>query len=369
MLHALVMAGGAGTRFWPESRASQPKQLLRLVDQRTMVRATVERLAGLVPAERVWVATTAALADRIIEELPEVPVERMLFEPCLRNTAPCIGLAALHILRQDAEATMVVVPADHVVRQEERFRSAVAEAAEIVDEAPEWLVTFGIRPTYPAETFGYIERGERFESTPAALGLIDAAHTLMVYRVRQFREKPNAERARQYLARGTFYWNAGIFVWKAQTIFDALRRHQPEISQGLRRVATAVGGPQYLEMLRREFAAMPAISIDYAVMERATDVLVVEAPFEWDDLGSWQALARLLGADSEGNTIAAKHLGMHTSGTIVRGPDDHLIVTLGVQDLIVVHTPEATLVANKRDEESVRQVVEQVRQRGWTEYL
>lgn len=367
MLHAVIMAGGTGTRFWPESRAERPKQLLAMVGDRTMIRATVDRLGDLVPPERVLVATTVELAGKIAEGLSELPREAILAEPCKRNTAPCIGLAAIRINRDDPDATMAVMPADHVIHPDESFRSTVRFAAALVDEEPQRIVTFGIRPSYPAESFGYIERGERLES--AVAGSPSETPPTAVYRVRQFREKPNAKLAAEYLASGRFYWNSGIFLWKARTILDALARYQPEMYRRLERIADAADTPQFGEVLLREFTAIKGISIDYAVMEHATEVVVVEAPFDWDDLGSWQSLARLRGTDNQGNTIAAKHLGLDTTGTIVRGGNDHLIVTLGLADCIIVHTPDATLVANKHDEESIRRVVELLEERGMSEYL
>ena len=363
------MAGGTGTRFWPESRAQRPKQLLTMVGPKTMLRATVDRLGDLVPPDRVLVATTAALAGKIAEELSELPRKAILAEPCKRNTAPCIGLAAIRIGRDDSEATMAVMPADHVIGPDESFRDAVRLAAALVDRRPERIVTFGIRPGYPAESFGYIERGEPLAAEATSDGSPSRAPPTGLYRVKQFREKPDAETAAEYLASGRFYWNSGIFIWKAQTILDALAKHQPEMFAHLQRIADAADSADFDEVLRREFSAIKGVSIDYAVMEHATEVLVVEAPFEWDDLGSWQSLARLRGTDEQGNTIAAKHLGLDTTGTIVRGDGDHLIVTLGMEDCIIVHTPDATLVADKHDEESIRKVAEMLEERGWREYL
>jgi mannose-1-phosphate guanylyltransferase len=370
MLHAVIMAGGSGTRFWPESREQRPKQLLKMLGDRTMIRSTVDRLGDLVPPERVLVATTEQLAPRMAEELSELPREAILAEPCKRNTAPCIGLAAIRISRDDPNATMAVMPADHVIVPDESFRGAIQFAAALVEERPERIVTFGIRPTYPAESFGYIEREAPLPHDPTVVALPPELSTAPpVYRVKQFREKPDAKTAAAYLASGTFYWNSGIFIWKAQTILDALAEHQAELHQRLRRIADAADTPQFDEVLRREFAAIKGISIDYAVLEHATEILVVEAPFEWDDVGSWQSMARLGGTDAEGNTIAARHLGLDTTGTIVRGSDDHLIVTLGMKDCIIVHTPDATLVADKHQEESIRNLVELLKQQGWSDYL
>jgi len=361
MLHAVIMAGGAGTRFWPESRADRPKQLLDLLGGRTMIQATVDRLAGLVPLQRLLIVTNRRLVAAIAKQLPDLPPIALIGEPCKRDTAPCIGLAALAVSRHDPDATMVVLPADHVIRPVEAFQSAIQMAAALVDQQPQRIVTFGVRPTYPATSFGYIERGAPLPSVPAGRA--------SAFLVERFREKPAIELAREFVDSGRFYWNAGIFIWRARTILEALAKHQPEMHSRLERIAAAYGGPDFEAVFEREFTAIKAISIDYAVLEQATDVVGIEAPFEWDDVGSWHALARLRGADADGNTVAARHLGLRTTDTIVRGPSDHLIVTLGLTDCLIVHTPDATLVANKHDEEAVKELVRLIHERGWKEYL
>lgn len=365
MLHAVIMAGGAGTRFWPESRAARPKQLLPLAGERTMIQATLDRLAGLVPPERTLVVTGESLAEAIAEQLPELPRDRILGEPCRRDTAPCIGWAALLAQSADRDATLVVLPADHVIGPTPAFQAAIRQAAALVADSPARIVTFGIRPTYPAESFGYIQRGEPL---PPVSG-IAAAEQAPAYAVCRFREKPDAATAGEYVAAGDYYWNSGIFVWRASTILEALRRQQPEMLDRLTRIAAAAGTPREADVLRSEFAAIRGISIDYAVMEHAHDVAAIEAPFSWDDVGSWQALSRLRGADAEGNTVAAVYVGIDTHGTILRGPAGHLIVTLGVSDLIVVHTPDVTLVADRRREESIRQLVKLLEERGLEGFL
>jgi mannose-1-phosphate guanylyltransferase len=359
MLYAVIMAGGSGTRFWPESRADRPKQLLKLAGRETLIRATIARLRELVPPERILVVTNERLVEPIRRELPELPPESVLGEPCRRDTAPCIGLAASLLLRREPEAVMAVMPADHLISQVEEFQAAIGFAERLIAEQPQRLVTFGIPPTYPAEVFGYIERGEPI-SRPAA----DPA----AYRVQMFREKPDAATAREFLASGRFYWNSGIFVWRAATIDAALAKFEPEMHRRLAAIAQS-DERLFPEVFRREFEAIQGKSIDYAVMERHDDVAVIEAPFDWDDVGSWRSLARHYPADEHGNTVIGRHLGVHSSGCIVRGDDERLIVTLGVKDCIIVHTPDATLVANKHDEEAVRHVVAELKQRGWEEFL
>jgi mannose-1-phosphate guanylyltransferase len=364
MLHAIVMAGGTGTRFWPASRNDTPKQLLQLVGAQTMLRQTIDRLGHLAPKDRQLVVTNKRLVKNIREQLPDLPAEAIIGEPCKRDTAPCIGLAALLVSRGDPEATMVVMPADHVIRPAEVFQGAIRQAVELVEASPGRIVTFGIRPSYPAEIFGYIHRGERLKSGPETAWLPAAA-----YQVLKFKEKPDAATAKKYLASGEYYWNSGIFVWRAATILDALRKHQPEMIGHLEKIVRVWDTRDREAVFEREFAAIKPISIDYAVMEHVTDVGVIEAPFEWDDLGGWQSLARLVEQDENANAVLGKHLGLNTSGTIVRTNDDHLIVTLGLKDVIVVHTPNATLVADKHCEEQIREVVKRLEELGWLEYL
>jgi len=354
------MAGGSGTRFWPASRAACPKQLLSLVGRQTMIQSTVSRLGDAVPPQRVLIVTNQRQAEQIAAQLPQLPPTAILGEPCKRDTAPCIGLAALYVSRDDDDATMVVMPADHVISPEAKFQEAIRYAASLLEENPRRLITFGIRPSYPAESFGYIERGEPVTASGGEPP---------TFRVKQFREKPSAETARQYVESGDFYWNSGIFVWKASTILDELRDRQPDMHAHLAKIAAAFGTSSFESVFAEHFAAIEGVSIDYAVMEHATDVLTVEAPFDWDDVGSWQAIARLHGTDDDGNTISGRHLGLDTTGSIVRGDDDHLIVTMGLKDMIVVHTPDATLVANKHDEESIRKIVKLIEEKGWKEFL
>ena len=359
MLHAIIMAGGAGTRFWPASRKECPKQLLSFTGGRTMIRQTIDRLSRAVPSDRTLVITSESLVSAMKNELASLPAEAIVGEPCRRDTAPCIGLAAMLVLRNDPEATMVVLPADHVITPDDVFCDAILQGAALVEASPCRLVTYGIKPTYPAESFGYIECGEA----------VDATQNAPAYRVMQFREKPDTETAAGYLDLGTFYWNSGIFVWKAKTILDALAKQTPQMLVHLEKIVAAWGTGKQNEILKKEFAAIEGISIDYAVMEHATDVVVIEAPFQWDDVGSWQAIGRLVQADDKGNSVVGRHLGLETNRTIVHTSKEHLVVTIGMEDCIVVHTENATLVANKKDEEKVRAIVKELELRSWNEYL
>jgi mannose-1-phosphate guanylyltransferase len=292
----------------------------------------------------------------VAQQLSELPPSAVLGEPCKRDTAACVGLAAGIIAKSDPQGTMLVLPADHVISPVERFQDAVRRATKLVQDDPSLIVTFGVPPTYPAESYGYIERGEALAKDN-------------VFKVRIFREKPNAVTAKQYLASGNFYWNSGIFVWNAKTIWDALREFEPEMVEQLDKIVAAYGSAEFSRVFRERFEKIRGKSIDYAVMERYPNVAVIEVSFDWDDVGSWQSLTRLRGTDDQGNTVIGRHLGVNSKGCIVRTNDEHLVVTLGMEDCIVVHTPDATLVARKQDEESVRKVVELLKEKDWTEFL
>jgi mannose-1-phosphate guanylyltransferase len=254
---------------------------------------------------------------------------------------------------------MVVMPADHVIGPDDVFQQAVRQAAALVEDDESLIVTFGIRPTYPAESFGYIERGERIATSPPT----------SVFQVKRFREKPNAELARQFVESGEFYWNSGIFVWKCRTILDALERYEPEMHRRIAAISETIGTEDFSKTFKTEFEAIQGKSIDFAVMEHYGHVAVIEAPFEWDDLGSWRALTRLHGADENGNTLVGRNLIVRATNSMIRSSDNHLVAAIGVDHLIVVHTPDATLVVQAEDEEAVREIVNLIREKGWDEYL
>jgi len=358
MLYAVIMAGGSGTRFWPASRRLHPKQLLALSGQRTMIQATSDRLSDVITADRQWVLTNRDLIAAVAEQLPALRSDHLIGEPAKRDTAPCIGLAAAMIHQQDPDAVMAVMPSDHVIETPEQFAAALVAAESLVNEDPERIVTFGVKPTYAAESFGYIQRGEAV-----------ACDDLNAFAVAQFKEKPNQATAAEYLRSGQYYWNSGIFVWKAATILKALRENQPAMYAHLEKIADSLGSDDFDETLEREFTAIEGTSIDYAVMETYPNVVVIEASFRWDDVGSWQALGRLHPKDQDGNTVVGNHVGIDTSGSIIFGQPNHTIVTIGVEDLIVVQTPDATLVAPKSAEERVREAVKQLQDAGRDECL
>jgi mannose-1-phosphate guanylyltransferase len=353
------MAGGGGTRFWPRSRKKRPKQFLALAGELTLLQQALERVEGSITGERTWVITAAVYEDVTGRQLPAVPRDHVIAEPMGRDTAACIGLGAALIACGDPDATMLVTPADHVIEPVQEFRRAAHVAEQMVQEHPRALVTFGIPPTYPATGYGYIQRGPEVANRQG----------VNVFRVHKFEEKPPADRAERFVASGEYFWNSGIFVWKTATILNALQETQPKLHDAVRRIAEAWPTPGREAVLRREYEALGRISIDYAVMERAREVLVVQAPFRWDDVGSWLALERMHPQDAEGNTVLATHCGLDTHGCIIAADTGRLIATAGVRDLLIIQDGDATLVANRRDEAALKQLVELLTKKGLEKYL
>jgi mannose-1-phosphate guanylyltransferase len=355
MLHAIVMAGGSGTRFWPKSRRNRPKQLLRLVGAATMLQQTVGRIAPLVPPARVLIVTGADQAAAVGAQVPELPAANVVAEPCPRDTAPCVGLAATLVARRDPDGTMIVLPADHVIGPDEAFHRTVAAAVAVIETDPGAFVTLGIQPTRPETGYGYIERGP-------SLG---APEGIPLYRVAQFREKPDRSTAEEFLASGRFFWNSGIFLWRARAILDALAVHRPALAAALGRIAEALGTPEEAAAIAREYPRMEKVPIDKAVMEKARNVRVLEVSYDWNDVGDWRALTALVPPDAQGNTTQGPVLPVETRGSIIVSDDGGLIATLGVEDLVIVQSGGATLVARKDQLDKLKALVEGLDKAGY----
>ncbi|MCF6735443.1 mannose-1-phosphate guanylyltransferase [Blastococcus sp. KM273129] len=360
MRHAVIMAGGSGTRLWPLSRGGRPKQLLDVVAgpggvPRSLLAEAWERLRTVLPAENVWVCTAARYADQVRVALPELLADRLVLEPVARDTANAVGLAAALVADVDPEAELAVVSADHVIRPVERFADSLRTAFDALADRPRALVTLGIRPTAPATGFGYVQRG----APTGQPGVAEAA---------SFREKPDRATAEQYLASGGYLWNSGMFVWRARTVLDALADHLPASAEGLARIVAAPAGPARDAVLAEVFPRLPRISVDYAVLEPAATepgrVLVVDLDVDWLDVGSWPALAHTLDDDGAGNAVQGLAVVLDGAGNIVLSDDPgHLVALVGVRDSVVVHTADVTMVCPVADAERVKQLLGAVQER------
>jgi mannose-1-phosphate guanylyltransferase len=361
MLHPVIMAGGSGTRFWPRSRRRRPKQLIRMFGEGSMIQQTVSRLQSSFPPESFLVLTNIAQAEEVRRQLPQLSAAQVVAEPVGRDNAACIGLAALILLDQDPDAAMLVAASDQILSPTEEFARCVAEAERIALRQHA-LVTFGVKPSFPSEQYGYVRRGERLTGDPSR----DAPPA---FRLAQFKEKPSRAQAEEFIRTGEYYWNTCNFVWRAADILAAIRQHLPELHAGLEKIRPAIGTPRQEQVVAREYPLLTRISIDYGVMEKATNAVVVEMALVWDDLGSWNALARHHDQDEQGNVVMARHAGMDTRGCILAAEPDHLIATLGVKDLIVVQTPDATLICDRSRAAEVKALVELIRMRGLDKYI
>ena len=351
-LYALIMAGGGGTRLWPMSRQAHPKQMLKLVGDRSMFQLAVDRLVPLLPHSRILVVTAGEQVEGLAAQVPELPRENFIVEPLGRGTASCIGLAALHLHRRDPGAVMAVLTADHYIRRTDRFREVLRAAHQVAEEG--YLVTLGIEPTHPATGYGYIRRG-------AGLG---QAGDFDYYAVEAFVEKPDAERALAFLAAETYAWNSGMFIWRTQVILDAIAGLMPDLDATLTALGAALDAGEYASALAERWPALKKETIDYGIMERAERVAVIPVDLGWSDVGAWDAVMALRDADDAGNALSGDVIALDTENSMIMAEGQRLVTAIGVRDLVVVDTPDALLISRRNQTQRVRDVVQRLREAG-----
>jgi mannose-1-phosphate guanylyltransferase len=354
--YALIMAGGGGTRLWPLSRQARPKQTLTLVGERTMFEHAVDRIASLFQPEDIFVVTGEEHLESLLLQAPELPRANFLLEPVGQGTAPAIGLGAVHLRRRDPQAVMVVLTADHFIRDVERFRRVLTAAAQVAEKGH--LVTLGITPSFPSTGFGYIQQGEQLYEVDG----------FAVFRALRFTEKPSPETAFQMVESGLYTWNSGMFIWRVDRIMEEFARQMPDLYDVLMQIDAVLGTPAYEPTLRRLWPELSPQSIDYGVMEGARDVVVIPVDIGWSDVGNWSSMREILPADADGNVVVGEHVGLDTRNTIVFG-GRRLIATIGLEDMIIVDTDDALLICPVDREQDVREMVRQLREMGRKDVL
>ena len=354
--YAVVMAGGSGTRFWPLSRRKHPKQLLELFGHGTLLEQTVERLLPLIPAERIYIYTNETVLSEVRRRLPQIPRAQIVAEPASRNTAPTLGVAAHEICRRDPQGLMVVLPADHIIAKPAEFLRVLRAGIEVASKEDSTVV-IGLKPTRPDTGFGYV----RIASAETRVG------GQKIHRVEKFTEKPPLALARKYVASGRYLWNGGMFIWRASTLLENFAKHQPKMADQLARLAAA-GGPRSAKNFRRLFPQFEKISIDFAIMEKISDIHAVSADIGWNDVGSWAVVYDLTAKDSEANVRPEHSLSLDSRGNMVVSKKK-FVVTVGVQDLVIVETDDALLICPRDRSQDVGKAVQALEKAGRKELL
>lgn len=352
---ALIMAGGKGERFWPRSRVTLPKQFLSLTDDgKTMIQLTVERISPIVDISDVYIATNENYRELVKQQLPGIPEENILCEPVGRNTAPCIGLGAVHVSKKYDDAVMIVLPSDHLIKNNEIFVETFNEACNMAEKGDN-LVTVGITPNYPETGYGYI----KYDND----GMCGNARPVV-----QFVEKPDLQKAQEYLMQGTYLWNSGMFVWKVSTILKCFGKYMEKTAEGLEVIKEAIGRPNQDDVLKEVFPQLESLSVDYGIMEKAGNIYTIPGNFGWDDVGSWLAVGRIKENDKDGNVVNGNVVAIDTKNCVIEG-QEKLIAAVGLTDIVIVDTKDATLVAAKESAGQIKQVLAKLRDDGRNEYL
>ncbi|WP_042227446.1 mannose-1-phosphate guanylyltransferase [Paenibacillus popilliae] len=353
----VIMAGGKGERFWPKSRTHLPKQFLNISGNKSMIQQTIDRLLTFIPIERIFIATNELYAELIKGQVPALPSDNIIIEPIGRNTAPCVGLSSVIIEDRFPDSTMIVLPSDHIVKDQNEFVTILKTAVE-VSKRGRHLITLGISPTYPETGYGYIE------SANDSLVL----NGLDIYRVNKFVEKPDVETATSYLKAGNYFWNSGIFIWRTTVIREYIREFLPETHDLLEKIKLSIQKVGRQEAVNSLFPQMPDQSIDYGIMEKVNDIYVIPCVLGWDDVGNWTALERIENLDNNGNVIKGNTLNIDTKRCIIES-NGKLVATLGVEDLIIVETEDVTLICRKDKAQEIKSLIKELRIQKLEQYL
>jgi mannose-1-phosphate guanylyltransferase len=354
-MYIVLMAGGVGARFWPRSREATPKQTLNIVGNKSMLQTTYDRIKSLTTNDKILVITNQEIKKSVHKHLPNLPKENIIAEPFGRNTAPCIALAGSIIQkRNDQDQVMVVLPADHLIHNQELFIKSVKEAAQYAAKN-DCLVTMGIEPTYPETGYGYIQKDEKIENN--------------IYRVRTFAEKPNKETAERFIESGDFFWNSGMFIWNTKVIMESFEEHLSDMSLEFKKLTPQIDSPNWQDKIGEVYSKIKSVSIDYGIMEVAQKVCVIEVKFRWNDMGSWEAVHRISDKDENGNTSTSQENVMVNSGGNYIYSAKKIVAAIDVNDLVVVETDDALLICKKESSQKVKEVVDLLKRKELTDYI
>ena len=355
-IYHVILAGGSGSRFWPKSRKNKPKQLLKIVEDKTMIRLTYNRLVKNSAPENIYVVASKKLCKKIEIEIPEIPIKNYIIEPSAKNTAPAIGLAAQHIMKRNPNAIMGIYPADHLIIDENKFQMTIDKAQEIITQNSA-LITIGINPTYPATGYGYIEYNCNNETN------IDS-----VYKVQRFVEKPDNNKAKKFIESGNFLWNGGMFLWKAKTILNEIKIYMPKLYQSLNTIYNSISTNQYEAILSKEWETILSESIDYGILEKTDNIYTVKADFKWNDLGSWKSLFDILTKNSEKNYHDGDVISLQSENNLVISPN-RLTAMIGVNNMTIINLEDVTLIVPHKHAEAVKDIVNMLKTLNRNEYL
>ncbi len=353
-LYAVIMAGGVGSRFWPRSKKKMPKQLLKIIGEQTMIQATVHRLSGLIENENIYVITNAIQRQEVINQLTDVPTENIIEEPFGRNTAACIGLASVIIKAKDPDAVTIVLPADHIIRDEEKFKDVLENAAKFAYES-RGLVTIGITPTRPETGYGYIQ-------------INDNAVAQNIFPVYTFAEKPNYATALRFVESGDFLWNSGMFIWRADVILDEIKNLMPDLYEGLVAIEKSLNSSNFKEQLKIIYAQLKKISIDYGIMEKSSKVFLTKGSFNWSDVGSWEEVYQLTEKNENGNAVVGKVYTNLVSDSYIYSPDK-VTAVIGLDNVIVINHNDTVLICRRDKAQDVKEIVDYLKINKMDEYL
>lgn len=353
-LYAVIMAGGVGSRFWPRSKKKLPKQLIKIFGDMTMIQATVDRLSGLVDNENIYIITNELQRPEVIKQLNNVPAENIIEEPFGRNTAACIGLASVIIKAKDSEAVTIVLPADHIIREKDKFLDTIKNAAQFAYDS-KGLVTIGINPTRPETGYGYIQ-------------IDDKEVSKNIFKVFTFAEKPNYATALRFLESGDFFWNSGLFIWRVDVILDEIKNLMPDLYEGLIKIQDSLTQPNFKQELKNVYGQLKKVSIDYGIMEKSSKVFLTKGMFTWSDVGSWEEVYQLSEKNNEGNAIIGKVFTDMVVDSYIYSPDK-MTAVIGLDNIIVINHDDTVLVCRRDKAQNVKEVVDFLKMNKMEDYL